>query len=75
MQILLFVVPKIKSLLAAQPNLVNFIQLFHIVVEENGYNKIALGHHRDDLIRTLLMSIFYNGEIRQSVDGSSVLGL
>lgn len=32
--------------------------------EEKGYNKIALGHHRDDFIRTLLMSIFYNGEIR-----------
>jgi tRNA 2-thiocytidine biosynthesis protein TtcA len=32
--------------------------------EENGYTKIALGHHRDDLIRTLLMSILYNGEIR-----------
>lgn len=32
--------------------------------EEQNYNKIALGHHRDDLIRTLLMSIFYNGEIR-----------
>lgn len=32
--------------------------------EEKGFNKIALGHHRDDLIRSLLMSIFYNGEIR-----------
>ncbi|EKD69841.1 MAG: hypothetical protein ACD_46C00718G0003 [uncultured bacterium] len=32
--------------------------------EENNFNKIALGHHRDDLIRTLLMSILYNGEIR-----------
>lgn len=32
--------------------------------EDNGYTKIALGHHRDDLIRTLLMSIFYNGDIR-----------
>jgi tRNA 2-thiocytidine biosynthesis protein TtcA len=32
--------------------------------KENGYNKIALGHHRDDLIQTLLMSIFYNGEIK-----------
>ncbi len=32
--------------------------------EEKGYNKIALGHHRDDMICTLLMSIFYNGEIR-----------
>jgi tRNA 2-thiocytidine biosynthesis protein TtcA len=32
--------------------------------EEHGFNKIALGHHRDDLIRTLLMSMFYNGDIR-----------
>ena len=32
--------------------------------EEHGYNKIALGHHRDDLICTLLMSILYNGEVR-----------
>ena len=32
--------------------------------KEHSYNKIALGHHRDDLIRTLLMSILYNGEIR-----------
>lgn len=31
---------------------------------ENDFNKIALGHHRDDLIRTLLMSILYNGQIR-----------
>lgn len=32
--------------------------------KEHGYNKIALGHHRDDLIQTLLMSIFYNGQVR-----------
>jgi len=32
--------------------------------EEKGFNKIALGHHRDDLITTLLMSILYNGEVR-----------
>lgn len=32
--------------------------------EENGFNKVALGHHRDDLIRTLLMSILYGGEIK-----------
>lgn len=31
--------------------------------EDNGFTKIALGHHRDDLITSLLMSIFYNGEI------------
>ena len=32
--------------------------------EEHGYTKIALGHHRDDLIRTLMMSILYNGDVR-----------
>jgi tRNA 2-thiocytidine biosynthesis protein TtcA len=32
--------------------------------ETHGYNKIALGHHRDDLNTTLLMSILYGGEIR-----------
>jgi tRNA 2-thiocytidine biosynthesis protein TtcA len=31
---------------------------------EHGFNKIALGHHRDDLIRTLLMSILYTGAIK-----------
>lgn len=28
---------------------------------EHGFSKIALGHHRDDLITTYLMSILYNG--------------
>ncbi|WP_298627726.1 tRNA 2-thiocytidine(32) synthetase TtcA [uncultured Legionella sp.] len=32
--------------------------------EEKGFNKIALGHHRDDMIRTLMMSILYNGDVR-----------
>ncbi len=32
--------------------------------EKHGFSKIALGHHRDDLIESLLMSIFYNGEVR-----------
>lgn len=32
--------------------------------EENGFNKVALGHHRDDLIQTLLMSILYAGQVR-----------
>ena len=31
--------------------------------KKHGFNKIALGHHREDLIQTLLMSIFFNGEI------------
>lgn len=32
--------------------------------KEHGFTKIVLGHHRDDFIRTLLMSILYNGNIR-----------
>jgi tRNA 2-thiocytidine biosynthesis protein TtcA len=32
--------------------------------ETHGFNKIALGHHRDDLITTLLMSILYSGQIK-----------
>lgn len=32
--------------------------------EENGFTKIALGHHRDDIIETLLMSILYGGHTR-----------
>lgn len=32
--------------------------------EENGFNKVALGHHRDDMIETLMMSICYSGQIR-----------
>jgi len=32
--------------------------------EDNGFNKVALGHHRDDLIQSLLMSIMYNGRVQ-----------
>lgn len=38
--------------------------IIYTYAEEKGFNKIALGHHRDDLIRTLMMSILYNGDIR-----------
>ena len=31
---------------------------------KHGYSKIALGHHRDDLITSLMMSILYNGEVK-----------
>lgn len=31
---------------------------------KHNFTKIALGHHRDDMIRTLLMSILYSGEIK-----------
>ena len=32
--------------------------------EEHGFTKVALGHHRDDLIETLMMSILYGGQVR-----------
>ena len=32
--------------------------------EEWGANKIALGHHLDDAVETLFMSMFYSGKIR-----------
>lgn len=37
-------------------------RLFEIA-EELGCNKLALGHHKDDIIETLLMNMFYAGEI------------
>lgn len=33
------------------------------LVKEKGCNKVALGHHADDLIDTLLLSLFYEGRL------------
>ncbi len=32
--------------------------------KEQGYTKIALGHHRDDIIETLFLNMFYGGKIK-----------
>lgn len=37
-------------------------RLFEIS-SDHGFSKLALGHHKDDLIETLFMNIFYAGEI------------
>ena len=31
---------------------------------ENGYNKLALGHHLDDAMESFFMNMFYNGSMR-----------
>jgi len=31
---------------------------------ENSFNKIALGHHRDDLVETLFLNLFHGGKLK-----------
>jgi tRNA 2-thiocytidine biosynthesis protein TtcA len=38
--------------------------VLYSVAERLGCNKIALGHHRDDALETLLMNLFYTGQLQ-----------
>ncbi len=46
---------------------------------ENGVTKIALGHHRDDIVETLFLNMFFGGKLKamppklQSEDGKHVV--
>lgn len=33
------------------------------LAEKFGFNKIALGHHLDDIVQTIVLNLFFNGEI------------
>jgi tRNA 2-thiocytidine biosynthesis protein TtcA len=48
-------------------------RLFEIAAEK-GCKKIALGHHRDDIIETLLINMFYGREISTMVPDQSIFG-
>ncbi|ORU92761.1 MAG: tRNA 2-thiocytidine(32) synthetase TtcA [Cycloclasticus sp. symbiont of Poecilosclerida sp. N] len=32
--------------------------------QENGYNKISLGHHRDDIVETFFLNMFHGGQLK-----------
>jgi len=48
-------------------------RIFEIAAKE-GYNKIAFAHHKDDIIETLLINLFYGREISTMMPKQSIFG-
>jgi len=48
-------------------------QLFDLA-RERGYNKIALGHHKDDLIETFFLNAIYSGNISTMLPRQELFG-
>lgn len=44
------------------------------IAAERGCNKIAFGHHRDDIIETLLINLFYGREISTMLPDQTIFG-
>jgi tRNA 2-thiocytidine biosynthesis protein TtcA len=44
------------------------------IAGEHGFNKIAFAHHRDDIIETLLINMFYGREISTMMPNQSIFG-
>ena len=44
------------------------------IAAERGFNRIALAHHRDDIIETLLINMFYGREISTMMPAQSIFG-
>lgn len=53
--------------------------VLYTFAREEGFTKIALGHHRDDLIETLFLNMFYGGKLKSmppklmSDDGDNIV--